>query len=246
MPEKTLLKALVEAGAGSRRRVADAIKYGHVTVNRRLAEDFRLPVDTDKDRVAVDGQRVDLAAPPTVCLMLNKPAGVLTTTRDERGRGTVMELLPQEYRSMNLHPVGRLDKDTTGLLLLTNDGELTNRLSHPRYEHDKEYHARVARELAAGEMKQMERGVRLEDGLTRRARLQRETGRPDFTYSLTIHEGKKRQVRRMFEHIGHPVLELKRVRIGGLQLGNLKEGACRPLSQRELQTLREAPPQRRR
>jgi 23S rRNA pseudouridine2605 synthase len=241
MPTKPVLKALTEAGIGSRRRVAEIIKRGGVEVNGKAVESFNHPVDAAKDRVRVDGRPVSLAAAETVCLMLNKPPGVVTTASDERGRPTVLDLLPEKYRGLRLYPVGRLDKDTTGLILLTNDGDLTYRLTHPRFEKEKEYLVRTAGSLKPDDMRRLERGVRLEDGPTAPARVRRLTTSPRFSYSIVIHEGRKRQVRRMFEHLGHPVLSLQRVRLGGLVLGDLKEGEIRRLKPKEITLLSENP-----
>ena len=231
-----LLKYL--AVAGSRRKMADAIKAGRVTVNGQPASDFRHPVVRGKDRVLLDGKPVGAAAEKPLCLMLNKPAGVLSTTADERGRGTVMDILPEKYRRMRLYPVGRLDLDTTGLLLLSNDGELTNRLTHPRYEHEKEYLLQVEGRLTVSERVSLERGIRLEDGVTSPAKIREVSARP-FNYSITIHEGKKREIRRMFARLGYRVLTLKRVRVGNLALGDLKEGQVRELTPRDISRLME-------
>jgi 23S rRNA pseudouridine2605 synthase len=236
MPVKPLVKTLTEAGAGSRRRMAEAIKQGKVKVNDKTAESFTQPVDTEKDRITLDGKAVDLKPGETVCLVLNKPAGVVSTVSDEKGRRTVLDVLPAQYKKLRLYPVGRLDIDTTGLLLLTNDGDLTYRLTHPRFEHEKEYLVRIKGRLTAEEKQRLESGVRLEDGLTHPARV-REISTPAFNYSITIHEGRKRQVHRMFERLGHPLLALKRERIGKLKLGNLKEGEVRPLNRAEIDAL---------
>jgi 23S rRNA pseudouridine2605 synthase len=236
MSIKPLLKALTEAGIDSRRRLADAIREGRVRVNKTVAEDFRQPINIKTDNITINGQPVDLKPEQLVYLMLNKPAGVMSTTSDERGRRTVIHLLPEKYRHLRLYPVGRLDRDTTGLLLLTNDGELTNRLTHPRYEHDKEYLVVIKEKLKPEEKQRLERGIELEDGLTHLA-VVREISDPPFNYSITIHEGKKRQVRRMFDSVGHSVQALKRVRTGGLRLGKLKEGEVRELSAQEIRAL---------
>ncbi len=135
----SLLKALAEAGIGSRRWLADAIRQGRVEINGEVAEDFRCPVNVETDRILVGGRLVDLKPRKPVYLMLNKPKDVLSTTSDERGRRTAIDILPEKYRHLRLYPVGRLDKDSTGLLLLTNDGELTYQLTHPRFEREKEY-----------------------------------------------------------------------------------------------------------
>jgi 23S rRNA pseudouridine2605 synthase len=234
----TLIKLLTEAGLGPRRKMADAIRNGRVTVNGQVAESFNQPVDISSDRVQLGGAPVVSAREKPVCLMLNKPKDVLSTTRDERGGRTVLDILPEKYRRIRLYPVGRLDKDSTGLLLITNDGELTNRLTHPRYEHEKEYLLSITGKLTAVEKQRLERGIRLEDGMTSPARV-REVSLKPFNYSLTIHEGKKRQVRRMFARLGYRVLTLKRVRTGNLTLGDLKEGQVRELSPREIAHLLE-------
>jgi 23S rRNA pseudouridine2605 synthase len=233
-----LLKLLTETGIGSRRKMADAIRNSRVTVNGQVAEDFRLPVNTKTDRVQLDNHPLVLAVEKSICLMLNKPQGILSTTEDKRGGRTVLDILPEKYRRLRLYPVGRLDKDTTGLLLLTNDGDLTNRLTHPRYEHEKEYLIQIAAKLTQVEKQKLERGILLDDGMTSPARVKEVTVRP-YNYSLTIHEGKKRQVRRMFARLGYRVLALKRVRTGNLTLGELKEGGVRELTAREIALLLE-------
>jgi 23S rRNA pseudouridine2605 synthase len=237
MLNKPLIKVLTEAGIGSRRWVASAIRNGQVAVNGTVVNGFNHPVSIEDTRVAVSGKKVNLKPKPTFCLMLNKPKGILSTTRDERGCPTVIDLLPSKYRELRLHPVGRLDKESTGLILLSNDGALTYQLTHPRFEHEKEYLVHVTGDLAPGEQQKLEQGIMLEDGMTHPARVRKTTSPQPFDYSLALHEGRKRQVRRMFERLGHRVLALKRVRIGGLQLGNLGEGDIRKLSDREIQLL---------
>ena len=232
-----LLKTLAEVGIGSRRWVADAIRQGRVEVNGRVMEDFRYPLNVETDRVLIDGRLVDLKPRQVVCLMLNKPKGVLSTTSDERGRGTVISILSEKYRHLRLYPVGRLDKDSTGLLLLTNDGELTYKLTHPRFEREKEYLVLVDAKLEPGERRKLEQGIELEDGMTHPAVVEEVKDCPPFNYTITIHEGRKRQVRRMFQGLGHRVLALKRVRFGRLALGNLKEGEIRELGIKEVQAL---------
>lgn len=234
---KPLVRVLAEAGFGSRRRVTEIIKQGRVSVNGVPAESFTMTVDTDKDSIQVGGHQVDSLPKETVCLMLNKPAGVISTVKDERDRKTVIDILPPEYRKIRLYPVGRLDSETTGLLLLTNDGDLTYRLTHPGFEYEKEYIVRVAVRLTRQEMERLEEGIKLEDGVTSPAQIKMDTSLPRFSYNLVIHEGRKRQVRRMFERLGHPVLELKRVRFGGLELGSLKEGEIRKLKKTEIKRL---------
>jgi 23S rRNA pseudouridine2605 synthase len=236
-PSLPLLKALAEAGIGSRRRIADAIKNGRVEVNGEPVENFRHPVNPETDRVSVNGKLVDLRPRHTVYLMVNKPAGILTTTIDERGRKTVLDILPEKYRHLRLYPVGRLDKDSTGLLLLTNDGELTYRLTHPKFEHEKEYLIQIDGVLKPDEKGKLEKGVELEDGMTYPVVVKEIKSQPPFNYSITMHEGRKRQVRRMLANLGYHVPALKRIRMGNLTLGNLKEGVIRELTPAEVRAL---------
>jgi len=242
MPLLPLLKALTMADIGSRRWLADAIRQKRVEVNGGIIEDFRYTVDTETDHIAIDGRPVKLSVGQLVHLMLNKPKGVISTTRDERGRRTVTDILPQKYRNLRLYPVGRLDKDSTGLLLLTNDGELTYELTHPRFEHEKEYLVQVSTRLRPGQKRKLEQGVKLEDGRTHPSIVSEVPSLPPFSYSITIHEGRKRQVHRMFESIGHRTVSLRRIRIGNLTLGNLREGKTRELNTREVQALRQGKP----
>ena len=220
-------------GIASRRRLADAIKQGRVSVNGEVITDFRHPVNREEDYIALDGQPVGLEAQEPVYLILNKPKGVLSTVSDERGRSTVIDLLPARYRSLRLYPVGRLDRDSTGLLLLTNDGRLTNRLTHPGFEHEKEYLIHIKGKLTGGELKKLTMGLELEDGRTSPAVIKEVEPTP-YNYSVTIHEGKKRQLRRMFAALGHKVLALKRVRLGELKLGDLKEGEVKEVGKGEV------------
>ncbi len=232
-----LLKALAGAGIGSRRWLADAIREGRVEINGRVIEDFRYPVNVETDCVVVKGRLVELKPRKEVYLMLNKPKGFLSTTSDERGRRTVMGILPEKYRHLRVYPAGRLDKNSTGLLLLTNDGELTYQLTHPRFQHEKEYLVLLDRGLSPDEKRRLEQGLELEDGMTHPAIVREAKELSLFSYSVTIHEGRKRQVRRMFDRLGHHVLALKRIRIGSLSLGDLPEGETRELSKKEVQVL---------
>jgi len=217
--------------------MADAIKNGRVEVNGEPVENFRHPVNLETDRVSVYGKPVDLKPRRIVYLMVNKPAGIITTTSDERGRRTVLDILPEKYRHLRLYPVGRLDKDSTGLLLLTNDGELTYRLTHPKFEHEKEYLIHIEGNLKPEEKRKLEKGVELEDGMTYPVVVKEIKSPPPFNYSITMHEGRKRQVRRMLANLGYQVLAIKRIRMGNLNLGNLKEGAIRELNPAEVRSL---------
>ena len=151
-----------------------------------------------------------------------------------------MDIVPRDYRHLRLYPAGRLDKDSTGLLLLTNDGRLTYRLTHPRFEHEKEYLVHIDGSLEPDEKRKLEEGTALEDGMTSPATVKEVTSLPPFNYSITIHDGRKRQVRRMFESLGHRVLALKRVRIGSLALGSLKEGDVKRLTPEDINVLLES------
>jgi len=228
-----LQKVLAVRGYGSRRVCEDLIAAGRVTVNGEVAVLGRR-VDPDVDLVEVDGAPVG-TKPGLVHYLLNKPAGVVTTAKDTHGRRTVVELVPAEPR---VFPVGRLDADTEGLLLLTNDGELANRIAHPRHGLEKEYLASVAGgAVSAGAIRRLRDGVELDDGVTAPAKVSQPT---PGVLRITIHEGRNRQVRRMCEAVGHPVERLVRTRIGPLSDRRLQPGAWRPLTQAEVRSLAEA------
>jgi 23S rRNA pseudouridine2605 synthase len=233
MTETTLIKALVAAGLGSRRAMAQAIKDGRVTLNGSAAESFSQVIDTATDRLTFDGKPVLPGKPEYVYLLLNKPVGVVTTTRDERGRPTVIDLLPPESRLAGLHPVGRLDQDSRGLILLTNDGDLTYRLTHPSFEKEKEYFVRLDKPLTGEAKLHFEQGIELTDGMTSPLKLHDERTQP-AAYRVILHEGRKRQLRRMFQNLGYEVRDLARIRLGSLRLGDLEEGKSRPLTDSEI------------
>jgi 23S rRNA pseudouridine2605 synthase len=225
-----LAKFLAHAGIASRRHAEELIRAGRVTVAGATVTDPATDVEAES-RVAVDGEPVK-GAETRVVYALNKPAGVVSTASDPQGRPTVVDLMPGEKR---LYPVGRLDADTTGLLLLTNDGELANRLTHPRYEVPRTYRAQVGNPPVTDRaLRALRAGVKLDDGRTAPARARRL--RPD-TIELTIHEGRKRQVKRMCAEVGHPVRHLTRVAFGPLELGSLPPGRHRRLSQGEVERL---------
>lgn len=227
-----LQKVLARAGFGSRRVCDELIEDGRVTVDGTVAVLGRR-VDPATAAVAVDGARIGVA-PGLVHWLLHKPAGVVTTASDPEGRVTVLDLVPDEPR---VFPVGRLDYDTEGLLLLTNDGDLTHRLTHPSFGVDKEYLAEVDRMPSRADLRRLREGVELEDGTTAPAKV---AALDDRTLRLTIHEGRNRQVRRMCEAVGSTVLRLVRVRIGPLTDRTLKPGAWRPLTQDEVRALERA------
>jgi 23S rRNA pseudouridine2605 synthase len=227
-----LQKVLARRGYGSRRTAEELIEAGRVRVNGAVVR-LGHRVDPDRDLVEVDGHVVSVK-PGLVHYLLNKPAGVVTTARDPQGRPTVVELVPDEPR---VFPVGRLDAATEGLLLLTNDGDLAHRLTHPSFGVEKEYLAQVDGPLPAGVLRRLREGVELEDGMTAPAHVsQPEPG----LVRLTIHEGRNRQVRRMLDAVGHPVDRLVRVRIGPVSDRRLRPGEWRALTPDERRALEEA------
>jgi 23S rRNA pseudouridine2605 synthase len=221
---------LARAGVASRRRADELIKAGRVTVNGEPGQ-LNTAVGA-RDRVEVDGQQVERRRLRYV--LLHKPAGVVTTVRDPHGRPTVVELVPDE---LHVVPVGRLDADTTGALLLTNDGQLAHRLAHPRYGVEKTYVAEVEGDADEAALERLRDGVELEDGITAPARARR-IGRGRV--ELVLHEGRKHQVKRMLAAVGHPVTSLYRSAYAGLTLDGLEPGACRELEPTEVEQLRRA------
>ncbi len=215
---------LARCGVASRRRADELVKAGRVRVNGRVAE-LNTYVGPG-DLVEVDGRRVQPS--PPAYLLLHKPAGVLTTARDPQGRPTVLDLVRHPSRVV---PVGRLDRDTTGALLLTNDGELAHRLAHPRYRVDKVYEVEVEGEPSPEALERLRRGVELEDGRSAPARVRR---LGPSRLEITLHEGRKHQVKRMCAAVGHPVVRLHRARYAGLGLQGLAPGEWRPLEQEEV------------
>jgi 23S rRNA pseudouridine2605 synthase len=224
-----LQKVLARLGFGSRRVSEDLIAEGRVTVNGDVAALGRR-VDVDTDEVAVDGAVVGIR-PGLVYYLLNKPTGVITTADDPQGRPTVVEMVPAEPR---VFPVGRLDADSEGLLLLTNDGDITHRLTHPSFGVEKEYLTSVKGAPSRGAVRRLREGIELDDGTTAPARV---TAVDDSLLRITIHEGRNRQVRRMCDAIGHPVIRLVRTRIGPIVDHRLKPGEWRELSREEVRSL---------
>ncbi len=230
-----LAKFLAHSGVASRRAAEQMIAAGRVSVAGVPVTDPARDVD-ENSVVAVDGRT--LSGPePRALFALNKPIGVVSTARDTHGRRTVVELVPAG--GLRLYPVGRLDIDSTGLMLLTNDGELANRLTHPRFEVPRTYRAKLGgRSIADDALEELRTGVRLEDGLTAPAAVRRSGKAGSNLIELTIHEGRNRQVRRMCQAVGHPVLELTRTRFGPLALDGLASGSHRRLSDADLERLR--------
>lgn len=237
MPElERLQKYLAARGVASRRGAEELISAGRVSVNGAVVTELGSKVDPDQDRVAVDGRPIG-AATAMVYLAVNKPIGVVSTVRDPQGRPTVSDLVPKIAR---LFPVGRLDADSEGLMLMTNDGELANRLMHPRYGCEKEYRVLVRGAPDERQLQELRSGVQLDDGPTAPAELHpAEAEGPSRRWlHVTLREGRKRQVRRMLAAVGLPVERLQRIRIGTLVLGSLPAGASRPLSRSEVAALR--------
>jgi len=235
-----LQKVLAEAGVASRRQCEDLIRVGRVTVDGHVAT-LGTKVDIATEEILVDGQPLPIEE--TEYWLFNKPAGILSAAHDSRGRTTVVEFVPSKAR---LYPVGRLDLASTGLLILTNDGELTARLLHPSYHVEKEYVVLVHGRISPQSLEQLRRGVVLEDGPTAEARVdlldqgRLSTGGTTSTVRMTIHEGRKRQVRRMLEAVGHRVIALHRSRFDGLTDSGLALGQVRRLSDGEIDSLRKA------
>jgi 23S rRNA pseudouridine2605 synthase len=231
-PER-VQKILAAAGIGSRRASEELIAQGRVAVDGEVVS-LGAKADPETQVITVDGERIH-TNPRLVYLLLNKPPGVVTTVSDPQGRPTVMDLVPQNPR---VYPVGRLDRDTEGLLILTNDGELANRLAHPRWEVEKVYVAQVRGGVKRHQLRELLDGVELEDGLAR-AKSVRELGAAgDRTLiEVVLTEGRKREVRRMLAAVGISLERLARVKIGPLPLGDISPGKARPLTGAEVRAL---------
>jgi len=232
-PER-LQKILAHAGVASRRKAEEMIQQGRVTVNGQVVTQLGTKVDPARDDIRVDGERLKIA-PRHVHVLLNKPAGVLSVMDDERGRRSLGDLVPLPMR---LYPVGRLDVNSEGLILLTDDGELANRLTHPRYEHEKEYRVLVSGHPTEKTLEAWQRGVILDGQRTAPAQVTAiRTDRDTTMLRIIMHEGRKRQIRDVASLLGHPVRKLVRVRIGPLELGTLGSGQWRYLTDQEIGAL---------
>lgn len=233
-----LQKILANAGVASRRKCEELIVAGKVSVNGEVVTELGVKADPAKDVIVVSGK--PLKRDNKVYVVLNKPKGVITSVTDDKGRSVVTDYVKDIKE--RLYPVGRLDYDTEGLLLLTNDGDLAHKLSHPRHHVPKTYHATVERVPHGTALEKLQRGIKLEDGITAPADVEYHDVDPDgkfATISITIREGRNRQVRRMFEAIHHPVIRLKRISFGGLSLNGLQRGKHRRLTAAEVEALRE-------
>ena len=232
-----LQKIISAAGVTSRRAAEALITEGRVRVNGQVVTELGTKADAAKDHIKVDGKLINPHQPPTY-IMLNKPAGFVTTMSDPEGRPMVHDLL--KGVKVRVYPVGRLDYNTEGLLLLTNDGDFAHLITHPKHEFPKTYLAKVKGVLTDGQIGMLEKGMFLQDGKTAPARVRKVRKEEANSWvEITIHEGRKRQVRRMFDHIGSSVIRLKRIKTGTLVLGDLPEGSFRHLTNEEVSALRE-------
>ncbi|WP_078413641.1 pseudouridine synthase [Priestia abyssalis] len=230
-----LQKVIAHAGVASRRKAEELITEGKVKVNGKVVKELGVKVGPN-DRVEVNGIPLERQVP--VYFLFYKPRGVISSVSDERGRKTVTDYFP--HAEARIYPVGRLDYDTSGLLLLTNDGEFANLLMHPKHKIEKVYIAKVKGIPFREKIKQLEKGIRLEDGMTAPARVKVvsvDKRKQTTIVELTIHEGRNRQVRRMFEAIGHPVMKLRRERYAFLDLKGLNAGESRELTTHEVKQL---------
>jgi pseudouridine synthase len=230
-PLKTLERVLSKAGLGSRTEARSWIGTGRVSVNGRVVRDPDAWIDMERDRVTFDGK--PLRREERTYLLLHKPAGYITTYHDPHGRPTIYDLLPDRERY--LFPVGRLDLDTSGLLILTNDAQFAERLTNPEYHVPKTYLVNASRPLSDEELDQLRRGLELRDGPTRPAIVMRVS---ESAFEITITEGRNRQVRRMVEALDASVLTLERIAIGSIRIGQLELGKLRPMTADEVKALR--------
>lgn len=222
-------------GACSRRKALELIQKGHVTVNGRKVDEPSMQIIADQDKVTLDGKEV--SSKKYAYILLNKPKGFVTTVADRHAQKTVMDILPQPWRHLN--PAGRLDKDTEGLLLLTNDGDSAYKLTHPKFNVDKIYYVEIEGRLREDHKTELEEGILIEGKKTSPARISQIKHSGEMTsLEITIHEGRKRQIRVMFAKIGYKVVYLKRLAQGPLKLGSLRKGQWRPLSPREIDDLK--------
>ena len=235
MEQIRLQKYLADCGVASRRKSEEIIKSGRVTVNGAVITEMGYKV-TSRDEVKVDGKKAILEE-RKVYIVLNKPYGYVTTVKDQFGRPAVIDLV-RDIRE-RLFPVGRLDYDTSGLIILTNDGDFAYRLTHPKHEVKKVYVARVAGSFTNKEITKFENGLEIDDYVTAPSKIRvLNSDAKASTVEITIHEGKNRQIRKMCEKVGHPVIMLKRISIGNIQLDSLPEGNWREITKDELEEVR--------
>lgn len=234
--EERLQKILAAHGVASRRKCEELILHGRVKVNGVTITELGFKANHERDEIEVDG--VKIQSEMLQYVLFHKPKGVITSVSDPQGRKVVTDFISLKER---VYPVGRLDYDTTGLLLLTNDGDLANKIAHPRFEIDKVYVATVRGIPGQKALDTLKNGVLLEDGITQPAKVKLcsvDDKKKTAVVQLTIHEGRNRQVRRMCDTVGHPVIQLKRIQLGFLTLGNLRAGQYRELTHEEVDKLK--------
>jgi 23S rRNA pseudouridine2605 synthase len=233
--EIRLQKIISEAGIASRRKAEELILDGRVSVNNKRVTELGVKADPQKDTIKVDGRKIEINT-QKIYIALNKPFGIISSRKDEKGRETVIDLInSKEY----MYPIGRLDYDSSGLILLTNDGEFTNNLIHPKFEVEKVYVVYIEGYIPDRALEKFERGIKLEDGYTAPAKVEVIREENNVTIlEVTIHEGKNRQIRRMFDALGYNVTKLKRIRIGNIKLENLKAGEHRHLNYEEIKWIK--------
>lgn len=230
-----LNKYIADCGIASRRKADELILHNKIMVNQILISEPGFRIDPEKDIVWVDGKEIKPES-KKVYILLNKPVGYVTTSKDQFGRKTVLGLVETEYR---IYPVGRLDYDTSGLLILTNDGELANRIMHPKFKIDKTYLAEVLGLVTESELNNLRNGIIIDDFKTSPAIVKKISENKNSTsVRITIHEGRNRQVRKMCEAVGHKVITLQRISLGNISLGNLKVGQWRNLTEKEVEYLK--------
>jgi len=236
LADDRLQKVMAHAGVASRRKSEDIIKQGRVKVNGSTVTEMGFKVDPETDEIIVDGEVI--SKEKQVYLLLYKPVGYVTTVDDPRGRKTVLDLI--DSIKQRIYPVGRLDYNTSGLLLLTNDGELTYILTHPSHEIEKTYLVEAKGYVDDNKLNKLEKGIKLSDGMTAPAKTElKERNSVSTKFTITIHEGRNRQVRRMCEKISNPVEKLKRISFAHLNLDGLKAGNYRKLTTKELKKLQD-------
>lgn len=227
-------KFLANRGISARRNIGEILEKNNIMLNGKRVKEPGIRFDPEKDILLIDGKKPEVTE--YVYIKLYKPKDIISTASDEFGRKTVLSLVNSKHR---LYPVGRLDQDTTGLLLLTNDGDLANRLTHPRYHIPKTYELIIGGKVTESKLHHFRRGMKLEDGMTAKAEAKiTEELEKKTVVELILHEGRKRQIRRMCEHLHLPLLALKRIAMGPITLGDLKEGAYRNLTNEELERLK--------
>lgn len=225
-----LNKFIADCGITSRRKADELILSGRVSINGKVCLKLGTKIDTDKDKVFVDGKEV-LPLDKPVYIVLNKPKDCITTTKDEKGRTTVLDYVRVKQR---IFPVGRLDRDTTGVLILTNDGEFANMLMHPKFEIEKSYKVTLEEPIKVEDITKLARGIKLSDGMTQPAEVFVIPGSRNKEVGIILHEGRNRQVRRMFEALGYEIKKLDRIAYGHITTQGLKRGEWRYLTKKEI------------